>query len=66
MDMSSIAPSTSKEVAQEARKLGVRMIDAPVSGGQPGAEAGTLAFMVGGEQRDFDECHDILKTMVHL
>ncbi|NLH88647.1 MAG: 2-hydroxy-3-oxopropionate reductase [Firmicutes bacterium] len=63
VDMSSIAPSTSKEVAQEARKLGVRMIDAPVSGGQPGAEAGTLAFMVGGEQRDFDECHDILKTM---
>jgi 2-hydroxy-3-oxopropionate reductase len=63
VDMSSIAPSTSKEVAQEARKLRVRMIDAPVSGGQPGAEAGTLAFMVGGEQRDFDECYDILKVM---
>ena len=63
VDMSSIAPGTSKEVAQEARKRGVRMLDAPVSGGQPGAVAGTLSIMVGGDEDDFNECYDLLKVM---
>ena len=63
VDMSSIAPGTSKEVAQEARKRGVRMLDAPVSGGQPGAVAGTLSIMVGGDVDDFNECYDLLKVM---
>lgn len=63
VDMSSIAPLVSKQIAKECKRKGVRMVDAPVSGGQPGAIKGTLAIMVGGEQRDFNECYDILKTM---
>ena len=63
IDMSSIAPSTAKEVHDAAKAKGVRMIDAPVSGGQPGAIAATLSIMVGGEKADFDECVDILKVM---
>ncbi|HQJ25243.1 MAG TPA: NAD(P)-binding domain-containing protein, partial [Bacillota bacterium] len=47
IDMSSIAPSTAKEVHDAAKAKGVRMIDAPVSGGQPGAIAATLSIMVG-------------------
>lgn len=63
IDMSSIAPLVSKEVAQECRKKNVRMLDAPVSGGQPGAIAGTLAIMVGGNKADFDECYEVLNIM---
>jgi 2-hydroxy-3-oxopropionate reductase len=63
IDMSSIAPATSKEVAEAAKARGVRMLEAPVSGGQPGAVAGTLSIMVGGDEADFQECLDILKTM---
>ena len=63
IDMSSIAPSTAKEVHDAAKAKGVRMIDAPVSGGQPGAIAATLSIMVGGEKADFEECVDILKVM---
>ena len=63
VDMSSIAPGTSQEVAEEARKRGVRMLDAPVSGGQPGAVAATLSIMVGGDESDFNECYDVLKVM---
>lgn len=63
IDMSSIAPGASKEIAQALKAKGIRMLDAPVSGGEPGAIAGTLAIMVGGAQEDFDECLDILKVM---
>jgi len=63
VDMSSIAPGTSQEVGEEARKRRVRMLDAPVSGGQPGAVAATLSIMVGGDESDFDECYDMLKVM---
>jgi 2-hydroxy-3-oxopropionate reductase len=63
IDMSSIAPSTSKEVCEAAKAKGVRMLDAPVSGGQPGAVAATLSIMVGGEKADFDECYDLMKLM---
>lgn len=63
VDMSSIAPLVSREVAAGAAKKGVRMLDAPVSGGQPGAIAGTLSIMVGGDQKDFDECYEMLSKM---
>lgn len=63
IDMSSISPTVSKEVAEAANAAGVRMLDAPVSGGQPGAVAGSLSIMVGGSKADFDECEDLLKTM---
>ena len=50
IDMSSINPVASKEIAAELAKKGVEMLDAPVSGGEPKAIDGTLSFMVGGKQ----------------
>ncbi len=63
IDMSSINPLVARRVAAEAAKKGVRMLDAPVSGGEPGAKTGTLAIMVGGEEALFRECEPILKVM---
>ncbi len=63
IDMSSINPMASKEVAAELEKKGVDMLDAPVSGGEPKAVDGTLAFMVGGKQEVFDKYKDILSAM---
>jgi len=58
IDMSSIAPLVSKEVAERAKEKGVVVLDAPVSGGER-----TLAIMVGGPQETFDEVEDILSVM---
>lgn len=63
IDMSSINPMTTIAIAEEAKKKGIRMLDAPVSGGEPGAIAGSLAIMVGGEEKDFESCKEILKKM---
>jgi len=63
IDMSSIAPLASKEVAEKAKEKGVTVLDAPVSGGEPKAIEGTLAIMVGGPQETFDEVEDILSVM---
>ncbi len=63
IDMSSIAPLVSREVAEELKKKGVETLDAPVSGGQEKAEAGTLAIMVGGKKEVFDGCKEILDVM---
>lgn len=63
IDMSSIAPLVSQKIAAECARKGVEMIDAPVSGGEPGAVAGTLAIMVGGKQEVFDQCQDLLQVM---
>ncbi len=63
IDMSSIAPLASKECEQAARKVGVRMIDAPVSGGEPKAIDGTLSIMCGGNQADFDQAKPLLDIM---
>ncbi len=54
VDMSSIAPGVSQEIAAECEKKGVAFLDAPVSGGEPGAIAGELAIMVGGNAGDFE------------
>jgi len=63
VDMSSIAPLASREVAAELAAKGVEMLDAPVSGGEPKAVEGTLAIMVGGKQEVFDKVKDILLKM---
>ena len=63
IDMSSINPVASKEIAAELAKRGVEMLDAPVSGGEPKAIDGTLSFMVGGKQEIFDQYKDLLGTM---
>ena len=54
IDMSSINPVASKEIAEALAKRGVDMIDAPVSGGEPKAIDGTISVMVGGKQEVFD------------
>ena len=63
IDMSSIAPLAAREVGAELAKKGVRMLDAPVSGGEPKAKDGTLSIMVGGAKEDFDQVLPILKAM---
>ena len=55
IDMSSISPVTTKEFATRLAEQGVEMIDAPVSGGQVGAENAALTIMVGGKQEVFDQ-----------
>jgi 2-hydroxy-3-oxopropionate reductase len=62
-DMSSISPIATKEFAQKLTKQGVRMLDAPVSGGQVGAEQATLSIMVGGDQDVFDTVKPIFELM---
>ena len=52
-DTSSITPTQAQSCCSKLKELGVGYVDAPVSGGEPGAIAGTLAFMAGGEQDDF-------------
>lgn len=63
IDSSTIDPQTSREVAAAALRQGNAMLDAPVSGGTVGARAGTLTFMVGGEQAAFDKALPILEQM---
>ena len=63
IDMSSIAPLVAREVAAEAAKKGVEMLDAPVSGGEPKAIDGTIAIMVGGPEKIFKQVEDILLVM---
>jgi 2-hydroxymethylglutarate dehydrogenase len=63
IDMSSIAPHTSKLVAAEAQKKGIRFLDAPVSGGITGAEKATLTIMVGGDKALLGEHMEILQVM---
>ena len=63
IDMSSINPIASREIAAELEKLGVEMLDAPVSGGEPKAIDGTLAFMVGGKEDVFEAHKKILEAM---
>ncbi len=63
IDMSSIAPAVSKEIAIKAEEKGIEFLDAPVSGGEPKAIDGTLAIMVGGKKEVLDRCYDILNKM---
>jgi 2-hydroxy-3-oxopropionate reductase len=68
-DMSSVTPVESQECYEGLKKLNVGFVDAPVSGGEPGAIAGTLAIMAGGDQKDFDdmmEYFDILGSSALL
>jgi 2-hydroxy-3-oxopropionate reductase len=63
IDMSSINPLISREIANELKRRGVDMLDAPVSGGEPMAIQGTLAIMVGGEKKVFEGFLEIFKPM---
>ena len=63
IDMSSIAPLASREIAAALEKAGMEMLDAPVSGGEPKAIDGTISVMVGGKQEVFDQYKNILQAM---
>lgn len=63
VDMSSINPVESKRFAKALEEKGVRFIDAPVSGGEPKAIDGTLAVMVGGDEKTFEEVKPIIEKM---
>ncbi|MFV0440237.1 MAG: 2-hydroxy-3-oxopropionate reductase [Lachnospirales bacterium] len=63
IDMSSIAPTVSREVAEKLAEKGIDMLDAPVSGGEPKAIDGTIAVMVGGKKETFDKFYDLMMTM---
>ncbi|AUS07697.1 2-hydroxy-3-oxopropionate reductase [Laceyella sacchari] len=69
IDMSTISPEATRELAELAAEQGVAMLDAPVSGGDVGARNGTLSIMVGGEEKVLEKVRPVLeamgKTIVH-
>lgn len=70
IDMSTISPVTTREIAAKLAEKGIRFLDAPVSGGDVGAIAGTLTIMVGGKTEDLDYARPVLeamgKTITHI
>ncbi len=70
VDCSTISPETARNVSRRLAERQVAMLDAPVSGGDVGAKAGTLAIMAGGEADVFERCRPVLqamgKTVVHV
>jgi len=69
IDMSTISPLVTKKLAETASERGVRMLDAPVSGGQPAAVSGELSIMVGGADDDFARAEPLfgaMGTAVHV
>jgi len=63
IDMSSVKPTTATKHGNNLKSKNINYLDAPVSGGTIGAEEASLAIMVGGEQKVFDEVTDVFKTM---
>ena len=63
IECSTIAPESARKVAAAAKEAGIRMIDAPVSGGTGGAVAGTLTFIVGGDAADLEAARALLEKM---
>jgi 2-hydroxy-3-oxopropionate reductase len=70
LDMSTIRPDVARRLAAAGAERGLRVLDAPVSGGEQGAIDATLSIMVGGDRRDFDDARPVLeavgKTVVHV
>ncbi|HEX6521644.1 MAG TPA: NAD(P)-binding domain-containing protein [Streptosporangiaceae bacterium] len=63
IDFSTIRPETARSVAAAGAEIGLRVLDAPVSGGEAGAVAGTLSIMVGGEEADFDAARPVFEAV---
>jgi 3-hydroxyisobutyrate dehydrogenase-like beta-hydroxyacid dehydrogenase len=63
VDMSTVSPAKSREVAERVRAVGAEMLDAPVSGSLPAAEGGTLTIMVGGDEATFARVEPILQEL---
>jgi 3-hydroxyisobutyrate dehydrogenase len=69
VDMSTISPAVTRRIASRLAEEGIEMLDAPVSGGETGAQAGTLSIMVGGKEETLQRCRPVLealgRTIVH-
>jgi 3-hydroxyisobutyrate dehydrogenase len=63
IDMSTISPEATRKMAKHLKEKGINMLDAPVSGGETGAIAGTLTIMVGGDAEVFEKCRTLLAAM---
>lgn len=63
IDMTTSSPTLAEQLYQEARSSGLRMLDAPVSGGDIGAKNATLSIMVGGDESDFAAAKDLFSLM---
>ena len=63
IDMSTISPALTRDMAERAATRQVRMLDAPVTGGEIGALNGTLSIMVGGDKSDFEEARPLLQAL---
>jgi len=63
LDMSSIRPDVAVQLAEAGRERGIRVLDAPVSGGEAGAKEAKLSIMVGGDEADFKEAQPILEAV---
>lgn len=63
VDMSTISPEATEDFTARLEELGCEMLDAPVSGGDIGAQKGTLTIMVGGKKEVFDRCLSIFQAM---
>ncbi len=63
IDLSTVDPGTSQAMAAEAKQLGLRYLEAPVTGGVSAAEQGTLTIMVGGSAEDFTQAKSVLEAM---
>ncbi|MFN3653213.1 MAG: NAD(P)-dependent oxidoreductase [Armatimonadota bacterium] len=63
IDMTTMSPSITREIAAALAEKGVEMLDAPVSGGDVGAKAGTLSIMVGGKEEVFERCLPVFQAM---
>src|SRR5215203_3701294 len=64
VDMSTISPVVTEELAEKVREKGASMLDAPVSGGDVGAIEGALSIMVGGSEEDFERARPLFDVMV--
>ena len=63
IDMSTISPTVTRRIASRLAEKGIEMLDAPVSGGDTGAQAGTLSIMVGGKEETFQRCRPIFEVL---
>lgn len=63
IDCSTVAPATSRAIYEKLSPLGIRLLDAPVTGSKPAAESATLTFMIGGDREAFEEQNDLFSAM---
>ena len=63
IDMTTTSPMLDQKIAEEGTKRGFHVLDAPVTGGDTGAKAGTLSILVGGSREDYEACIPLFKAM---